>query len=213
MSATGRNIPGHERHPDDLYATPAWVTRAILPHVHLGPRVLDPCAGDGAILRVLQAAGLGMEHVAGLEFDGARAKACREAGFSCIETDALRRPWDRPSGVIMNPPFKLAMEFVEKALAEVRLGEVVVLLRLAFLESRARAAFHRKHPSDVFVLAQRPSFAHGKTDSAAYGWFRWNTAAPRPGRIVVLPDGPTDEERAAARGARATAVTLPEVNP
>ena len=33
-----------------------------------------------------------------------------------------------------------------------------MLLRLAFLESAERLAFHRAHPTDVHVLSRRPSF-------------------------------------------------------
>ena len=30
MSATGRNLPGAERHTDDFYATPPWCVEALL---------------------------------------------------------------------------------------------------------------------------------------------------------------------------------------
>ena len=45
MSATNRS---NVRVASDFYATPAWCTRAILPHLPV-TSVLDPCAGDGAI--------------------------------------------------------------------------------------------------------------------------------------------------------------------
>lgn len=201
MSSTRRNLLGSYRHADDFYATPPEVTRLILPHVTLGANPLDPCAGDGAILRELGG------HAWGIEIDTARAASCRAGGFLVHEADALematRETWGRPSAVITNPPFSLAMDFVGVALMECE-GEVVMLLRLAFLESKTRAAFHREHPADVFVLSERPSFVehlrwkvarcehltvtvkrceleaghegdHRQlgTDSTAYAWFRW----------------------------------------
>jgi hypothetical protein len=101
----------------------------------------------------------------------------------------------------MNPPFSHALPFVEHAVAQMRPGgRVAALLRLAFLESAERLAFHRANPADVHVLARRPSFLtkeqkkrmheealarweaegrHGprplppSTDSCAYAWFVW----------------------------------------
>lgn len=157
MSSTGRNLAGHERHPDDYYATPPFVTRQILSHVALGHRPLDPCAGDGAILGALHSAqGVGL----GFEIDDGRAAIARQKLLAVITHDAMSPySWQhsQASGVIMNPPFRLALPFVQRALAEVD-GEVAALLRLAFLESGRRVAFHRAFPADVFVLANRPSF-------------------------------------------------------
>lgn len=48
-----------QRNDFDFYETPAFMTRSLL-HYHplpSGSRILEPCAGDGAISRVLQAAG------------------------------------------------------------------------------------------------------------------------------------------------------------
>ena len=38
MSATGRNKKGKERREADFYPTPAWCTRAILPHLGLATK-------------------------------------------------------------------------------------------------------------------------------------------------------------------------------
>lgn len=92
--------------------------------------------------------------------------------------------WDescRFNVIITNPPFYLAEEIVRKALRCA--DHVAMLLRLAFLESRRREAFHEEHPSNVYVLSRRPSFmANGMTDSAAYAWFKW----PGEGRWEIL---------------------------
>jgi hypothetical protein len=71
-----------------------------------------------------------------------------------------------------NPPFRIAMEFVQRAL-EVA-DTVAFLLRLNFLASEKRNAFMRAHAPHVFVLPNRPSFSgDGSTDSPEYGWFIW----------------------------------------
>jgi hypothetical protein len=62
---------------------------------------------------------------------------------------------------------------VEHALAHANEG-VAFLLRLAFLESKGRRElFKRGGLYKVVVLSSRPSFAHGRTDSSAYGMFVW----------------------------------------
>jgi hypothetical protein len=169
----------------DFYRTPAWTVHAIAPHL---PRVaaLDPCCGDGAILDALRECGWPDGRLYGYELDRERAKAASRKGHAVARVDALADVWDSYPLTVINPPFSSAKDFVSKALAEtapVR-GTVAALLRLAFLEGKARAEFHRDHPSDVYVLSKRPSFVGGKTDSCAYAWFLW--APGRGGRWSVL---------------------------
>jgi hypothetical protein len=102
---------------------------------------------------------------------------------------------------IGNPPFGLALEFIEEQL---RCADVVVnLLRLNFLGSQARAEFHRANRADVFVLPDRPSFTGKGTDSIEYAWFVWYPGLARRGlihapTIEVLPLTPESEKKADA---------------
>src|ERR1035438_6812227 len=45
---------GYDRRVHDLYATPDWVTQALLRHVQFRGRVWEPCCGTGAITTVLR---------------------------------------------------------------------------------------------------------------------------------------------------------------
>jgi hypothetical protein len=47
------HISGYEREGQDFYATPAWVTEALLRHVRFRGPVWEPCCGDGAMSSVL----------------------------------------------------------------------------------------------------------------------------------------------------------------
>jgi hypothetical protein len=93
---------------------------------------------------------------------------------------------DAPIWVVGNPPYSHAIEHVEHAISLALPGHgpaggVAFLLRLAFLESRERAAFWRKHPpTEVHVLTRRPSFTGGKTDSCAYAFFVWCAGERQP---------------------------------
>jgi predicted RNA methylase len=159
--------------------------RAVLPFVPLRGAVLEPGAGRGAIVReLLASAGRKPGRIDAIELDHERASALRETGVDVFCEDFLA-PSDRGSYslAIMNPPYALAMPFIEAAVA--CSDTVCALLRLGFLASQKRACWHRAHPCDVYVLPRRPSFTtDGKTDSADYAWMIW--APGRGGRIQVL---------------------------
>jgi len=86
--------------------------------------------------------------------------------------DYLKSTWEqRPDCIITNPPFSLAVEFLEKSLGEADVS--IYLLRLGFLESKVRLGFHQKNPvNHLIVLSKRPSFTgNGRTDGTGYAWF------------------------------------------
>ena len=51
------HISGYDRKVRDLYATPDWVTEALLRHAQFRGRVWEPCCGAGAITTVMQRRG------------------------------------------------------------------------------------------------------------------------------------------------------------
>lgn len=166
---------------DDYYVTPEWVTAAIVPHLPRGQVALDPCAGDGAILRVLVAAPY--RTLVGFENNVRRASDASDVDPSLhiLTVDALgAESWGAFDVCVMNPPFRHAHAFVARALVEAlpQRATVAALLRLGFLASRKRAALHRAHPADVYVLSRRPAFTGtSRTDATEYAWFVWG-----PGR-------------------------------
>ena len=176
MSATGR---GAIRQPDDFYATPAWATRVILPRLGEPDRILEPCAGAGAIVTECRRQWPDAT-IDAVELDADRCAAIEGADHALCR-DWLGMPYQgRHSLIVTNPPFKLALPFIERAL--VLADTVAMLLRLNFLGSQKRAPFWRQNPCGVYVLPKRPSFTGGKTDACEYAWFvfgdghanRWN---------------------------------------
>jgi hypothetical protein len=84
--------------------------------------------------------------------------------------------------VIGNPPFSLAMQFIEKSMSLLKArGTLVFVLRTSFLESEARHEFWQQNPvTKLFTLSKRPSFTpDGKTDASSYSWFIWHKGAKR----------------------------------
>jgi len=181
MSATGRS---DVRRSDDFYATPAWCTLALLPHL-TRCSVLDPCAGDGAILDTVRQA-WGCEAI-GIEVDKDRADRSRSVWRNAL----THEPWPYADQIITNPPYSLASEFVERAITTGR--DCAFLLRLNYLGSKKRAKFHREHPCDVYVLPRRPSFTNGGTDATEYAWMVWGHG--RGNRWAILDVDTPDRAR------------------
>lgn len=176
--------PMRERDPHDFYPTPFTLcdramglvlnTNMLQPH-----RILDPGAGTGV---------WGM----------AARRRWRDAFIYGVELRKVSKPSDYdywanqnfleeyapsiPSDLVIgNPPYKHAEQFVRKShdLLTPR-GEMIFLLRLAFLEGQARGKglWCEIPPSFVYVLSKRPSFItegdkKGKTDATAYALFHW----------------------------------------
>jgi predicted RNA methylase len=166
MSATGRSDC---RHPDDFYETPAWTTRAILPLLASPSiaHVIDPACGNGAILDVIKDTWPHVETL-GIELDADRCDHARHR-HSATRRDALiLDPWRVSDAVIMNPPFALAAEFIDRARREAPI--VACLLRVNFLGSQKRAAFWRSNPCGVYILPRRPSFCVSAHCDAKCGW-------------------------------------------
>lgn len=191
MSATGR---GTERALNDFYPTQRWSVRRFLEACPLeGHTVLEPGAGDGAIIRAANEVFPKRFLWTAVEIDPNRYKTLKETGAEVWIGDFLRDPrveagrWDLALG---NPPFRFAQEFVERCLGRVR--TIAFYLRVNFMGSEERVEFHRRYPADVWVLPNRPSHtADGGTDATEYAWWVWNERSS--GRWWVLDPTPRTE--------------------
>lgn len=188
MSATNR---GSERCKDDAYYTPEWAVRALLQTVELpGGLWLEPACGTGNIIRAVEDLRPGRQQWDANDINPDSSMAClREFPHSTIRQvyngDYLQTPPAATYSVaITNPPYSLALEFVQQAQRQASI--VVMLLRLNWLGSKKRAEFLRGRMPNVYVLPKRPSFSEGATDSCEYGWFVWTPIAQDFGRTMVV---------------------------
>ncbi len=172
MSATNR---GAVRRPDDFYETPSWCVERLLERLELpGGEWLEPASGGRAIVNAVN-------HV---RDDVSWTTTDLREGLDFLQTEKW---WTRFAVAITNPPYSLAMEFVEHALPIA--DYVVMLLRLNFLGSEKRGVFMRREAPDVYVLPNRPSFTGGGTDATEYCWMVWTPErGRRAGKIEVLDD-------------------------
>lgn len=176
MSSTNRGV---ERIAHDVYPTPDWLTRAILPVLRKklprGPvEVFEPaCGSRQAIVEVVKS-----------EWPYAQV-ACSDIVEPWSADFLTLPPEPRFDLIITNPPFYLAIEFVHQALKWRRneTSVVAMLLRLNFLGSKKRAPWLRDNMPSVYVTPKRPSFSVNKkgkagTDSIEYAWFVWDGRRP-----------------------------------
>lgn len=167
MSSTAR---GASRENLDFYPTPGWCVDLLLDALNVCPewRCLEPAAGDGAIVKRLLARGVPASGIGAVEIDPTRAEKVHEI-VTCECSDFLKDPpiVGCHELIVTNPPFALAADFAKTALflAGDR-GTVALLLRLNWLGSQERAAFHRAHPSDILLLPKRPEFTASMSCSA-----------------------------------------------
>ena len=191
MSSTNR---GGRRSAADNYPTPAWCVHRLLEGVNLpGGTWLDPCAGEGAIIRAVNE----LRH---------------DVDWRAVELRrSCKRPLERLVGKanvrigdflvtnleggkadvsITNTPFSLSLEIIERCFQFANI--VIVLEKLNFLGSRERHEFLSSNMPDVYVIPNRPSFTNDrKTDSINYGWFVWRSRKRRSsGKLKFLSDTP-----------------------
>ena len=184
MSSTNRAAP---RRPADYYPTPTWCTALLLEELHLpGGRWLEPCAGDGAILRAVSSVRDDVVwHTGDIRASGGvvadHPAVARHTTGDFLSMTPPEVPYDV---LLTNPPYSLAMEFVRHGL--LMADHVVMLLRLNFLASGGRAAFMREHTPSVYVLPNRPSFTGKGTDSIEYAWFHWSRLGGEAAQVRVL---------------------------
>jgi len=170
---------------DDAYMTPPVATLALLRHlllrgVKLPHRLWEPACGDGTgILGPLREAG---HEVIGSDLVDYGRPDCFYRRDFLME----RKVPDGCQGIITNPPFKLAEEFVAHAIELCPL--VVMLMRLAFYESERRShilencglarihCFRKRLP-----MMHRAEWAGRKANSGmAFCWMVWDRSHTGP---------------------------------
>lgn len=163
----------------DDFPTPPWATRAACEFLTAKGLALatmsvrEPCANRGFMVRPLQ------EH-----FASVLASDVEDYGCGFPKQDYLWGPaawFERTDFTFMNPPFRLAAQFIERALDLSDIG-VAALVRTAFLEGvdRHETLFTVGPPWAAAVHTERVPMVKGRLDPSAnsatsYTWLFWRT--------------------------------------
>jgi hypothetical protein len=156
------HVSGYERAGRDFYATPAWVTEALLRHVRLRGPVWEPCCGDGAMSSVL--AGHGCDVVStdlvdrgfgepGIDFLAARSVP---GGCRSIVTNPPYGDSGSHRGQSRSPTAMLAFLRHAMMLTKSVQGQLALLVRLQWIAGQRVAETMSSGPfAAVIVLTHR----------------------------------------------------------
>ena len=165
-------------HRDDFYATPPEAVHALLQVETFSGTVWECACGDGAIVKPFRTA-------------GHKVYATDLVDRGCPDSESrvdflLEPPPPFPvAAIVTNPPYALAQAFVERALSLA--PKVVMLLRLAFLESQKRSVIlDGGQLAKVYVFRERLPMMHRENwtgpkagNAVPFAWFVWDTANHR----------------------------------
>ena len=158
----------------DDFPTPPWATRALCEWLDKDLSVnnlivREPAANRGHMVRALA------EY-----FNSVEASDVHDYGVGYPVADYLWGPTPAPvDWTITNPPFRLAEQFIQRAMQSSTDG-VAVIVRSAFLEGKSRFEnlFSVTPPSYVLQFVERAPMCKGKIDpkvssATAYSWLVW----------------------------------------
>lgn len=175
-AGTAQHALGDRGH--DLYESPPEAVHALLSVERVPAVIWEPACGPGSIVRVLRES-------------GRKVFATDLVDYASPEQD--RSGWDflfekaAPEGtlgIVTNPPFRHAVEFVAKA--RELAPYTAMLLRLAFLESeRRRSILEGGDLARVYVFRNRLPMMHRagrgikeaerhNSSALAFAWFIWD---------------------------------------
>jgi hypothetical protein len=146
---------GYAREPYDLYETPEWCTRVLVPYLPKDTMIWEPACGHLAITMALSKLGY---------------KLCStdiQMGIDFLKSEIL---WDV---IVTNPPYSLAEEFVRHALPA---RFVAMLLRNEWDCAKTRNDLFKWPFSKKIVLTSRPRWIKGSTGAPRhnYAWYVWD---------------------------------------
>lgn len=153
----------------DDYPTPPFAVHELLKRESFNGSILEPCAGKGHIVGVLQEHSLSCSAFDIRDEEG----IVGERGIDFLETN------ENYENIITNPPYALAKEFIEKGLETVN-QKMALLLRLSYLESQGRYELFKTTPiKKVYIFSKRLPFWdgdkwHESGGQFTHAWFVWD---------------------------------------
>lgn len=179
--SVGSGQHSYEARGQDCYETPPEAVRALWKVEKLPQYIWEPACGPGAIVKVLRAQG----HTV-------HASDVVNYGWNHEIVDFLMMSSQNYCShpIVTNPPYRLAQQFVEKAL-ELKTPLIIMLLRLAFLESeRRRRVLEFSGLARIHVFRNRLPMMHRKdwdgpkaSSAIPFAWFVWERGYKGPTTI------------------------------
>lgn len=164
----------NERQNEDYYATDPKAIDLLLDVETFNNNIWECAVGEGHLAK----------NLSNNKYD-VRCSDIVDRGYNNTEiVDFLTYNENWNGDIITNPPYKYALEFVQKSLEIIPTGnKVAMFLKLTFLEGQKRRKFFDKYPPKfVHVLSKRVDCAkngdfeamkQGGGTALAYAWYVW----------------------------------------
>lgn len=172
-----------ERNENDFYPTPPYVTEALLKVEAFEGLTLEPACGDGAISKVL------LDNLINVVSSDLFNYGFGETGKNFLNVNT------KVSNIITNPPFKIALEFIEHA-KKITENKIAFLLKTNFLETSKRYPMFQDKVfpfARLYQFSKRISFGqyagtHTQGGMLSFSWFIWDRSHKGPPQIFWLTD-------------------------
>lgn len=182
MSGLGAKMAGGNsatgRKQDDFYATiDTDVTEALLQRFSFGRRKIHECAcGTGEMAEVIKAYGYDVV-----------ATDLVDRGYGIGNIDFLSLAQPAAPVVITNPPFKVAADFIEHGMGELKLDGMSLLLKSTYFHAIKRKPLYDKFPPLIVApLLWRPDFSGQGSPTMEFSWFIWKQGFRGHPRYIPL---------------------------
>lgn len=158
----------------DYYATEPKATELLLAEEAFSKKVWEPACGGGHMAKVL------IEHGYDVRCTDITEREMGNVPYDG-NLDFLEYSGKFSGDIVTNPPYKIALDFIKKAISVIETGhKVAMFLKLQFLEGKSRKKFFSKHPpqtvyvsSSRLICAGNGDFDKYKSSAVAYAWFVW----------------------------------------
>lgn len=165
----------------DYYPTPAWATRGLLYFEKFNGYILEPCCGEGHIVKELVKNNY---HVFGSDL-------YQYGDNDILDVFDINTEVDN---IITNPPYNIASD-VFYHLYPLIINKICFLVRMSFLESKKRYnLFQSFSPSKILIFTERLSMSPAGIKiegggTVSYCWIIWDKKNKNPTIIQWIPPG------------------------
>lgn len=174
LDGTYERVDGLERERDDFYPTPPEPTRALLSaeidRLREFPWIWEPAAGDGAMVREMQAVGLDVV-ASDLVDRGCCADILSFYDFPCAASMAI----------VTNPPFGECgwgngkARWLKHALDVMKVEYMALLMNWGWPGAGGLGPFYAQHPpARVYLMRWKIDFTGQGAPPMLNAWFVWD---------------------------------------
>lgn len=167
------NHTEEDRQKEDFYATDPKAAQLLLELETFNKNIWEPACGMGHLSEVFKQKGYNV-----------KSTDLIDRGYGTPDVDFLMQTDSFDGDIITNPPYKFAMEFIEKSLMCIPTGnKVAMFLKIQFMEGKARKRLFTNYPpKTIYVSSSRILCAKnadfdkmiaGGGSAVAYAWYIW----------------------------------------